>query len=81
MPSELSTALRGSDIGDKGDDVWKGSDRIQVDADNEATSRHVLLGDLKPSSRSGAEVDHASASGEEVVLTIEVDELAEKGIS
>ena len=76
MTSELGTALGCSDVRYEGGDVGKGSDRVEVDADDEAAPGHVLLGDLKPSTWSSAEIDDAFRLGEEVIFAVEVDQLA-----
>lgn len=55
---ELAT-LGSGNVGDKGGYVLKGFDRVEIDSDDEGAFRHVLFGDLQPSSGRGTEIDTA----------------------
>jgi hypothetical protein len=63
MRLELLSTVRRRDIGDKSRDVWKRSNRVQIDTDNQRSFRHVPLGYLQPSSRSGTQIDTAFRVG------------------
>ena len=76
LGAESTPARLGRDVLDERDAARDGLDGDEVDADDDRVLlRHLLGGDLKPSSGRGAQVDDALGAGEEVVLAVELDEL------
>jgi hypothetical protein len=63
------TCLSGN-VADESVNTGNGSDGIEIDSDDEGLLRAVLLGDLKPTSGCGTQIDDDSRFGQEVVLSI-----------
>jgi hypothetical protein len=80
MRSEDLSTLRGSNVGDEGRDVRKGFDGVEIDTDDEGAFWHILLSDLEPTARGSTEIDTAFRPSQEIVFSVQMNELAE-GIS
>lgn len=74
-PPNSGPALGISDILLQRDGAAYGSNRIEIDADYEASDGHPLDADLHPSSWSGAEVEHGASRAEEAEFGVELHEL------
>jgi hypothetical protein len=72
-PTRLS-----SNIADESVNTGDGSDCIEINSDDEGLLRAVLLSDLEPTSGCGTQIDDDSRFGQEVVLSIQMNQFAKQ---
>ena len=76
LGAESPPAALSGNVLDEGDTSRDGLDRDQVDTnDDRVLLRHLLGGDLQPTSRGGTQIDDAFGRGQKVVFAVELDEL------